>query len=447
MSTAINQVMNRCLAAVRSADFVRRTGKVSQFFGLVVESIGPDVFVGELCEIYSRTQGTPVFAEVVGLREGKVLLMPYDELQGVSLGSEVIATGKAVYTPVGEELLGRVIDAFGNPLDGRPAPRLSQQYPLHPEPINPLKRMRIRQVLETGVRPIDTLLTLGRGQRVGIFSGSGVGKSTLLGMIARNMNADVNVIALVGERGREVRDFIEDILGPEGLKRSVVVVATSDQPALVRTRAAHAATAIAEYFRHQSMDVVLTMDSITRYAMAAREIGLSVGEPPTARGYTPSVFAALPKLLERGGAHESGGSITAFYTVLVEGDDMNDPVADAVRSILDGHIVLSRTIASRGHYPAIDVLGSVSRLMPDLAKEDELGAARKTIKTLSVYQASRDLIEVGAYRSGINPELDQAIDIMPDLDKFLTQGPKVSVSREQSLQELRNVLSKRKVNV
>jgi flagellum-specific ATP synthase len=446
MNTAIDQVMNRCLTAVRSADFVRRTGKVSQFFGLVVESIGPDVFVGELCEIYSRTQGTPVFAEVVGLREGKVLLMPYDELQGVSLGSEVIATGKAVYASVGEELLGRVIDAFGTPLDGRPAPRLTKQYPLHPEPINPLRRTRIRQVLETGVRPIDTLLTLGRGQRVGIFSGSGVGKSTLLGMIARNMNADVNVIALVGERGREVRDFIEDILGPEGLKRSVVVVATSDQPALVRTRAAHAATAIAEYFRHQGMDVVLTMDSITRYAMAAREIGLSVGEPPTARGYTPSVFAALPKLLERGGAHESGGSITAFYTVLVEGDDMNEPVADAVRSILDGHIVLSRSIASRGHYPAIDVLSSVSRLMPDITEDDDLSIMRKTIKTLSVYQASRDLIEVGAYRSGVNPELDQAIDIMPDLDKFLTQGPKVSVSRGQALQELRSALSKRKVS-
>jgi flagellum-specific ATP synthase len=437
--------MSRCLTAVRGADFVRRTGKVSQFFGLVVESSGPDVFVGELCEIYSRTQGTPVFAEVVGLREGKVLLMPYDQLQGVSLGSEVIATGKAVYASVGDELLGRVIDAFGNPLDGRPAPRLSKQYPLHPEPINPLQRTRIRDVLETGVRPIDGLLTLGRGQRVGIFSGSGVGKSTLLGMIARNMNADVNVIALVGERGREVRDFIEDILGPEGLKRSVVIVATSDQPALMRTRAAHAATAIAEYFRHQGMDVVLTMDSVTRYAMAAREIGLSVGEPPTARGYTPSVFAALPKLMERGGAHESGGSITAFYTVLVEGDDMNDPVADAVRSILDGHIVLSRTIASRGRYPAIDVLSSVSRLMPDLASEEEMGDARKALKMLSVYNASRDLIDVGAYRSGVNLELDQAIDVIPGLEKFMTQGPKVSSSRSQTIQELRGALSRRKV--
>lgn len=445
MNTATDQVMARCLTAVRGADFVRRTGKVSQFFGLVVESIGPDVFVGELCEIYSRIQGNPIFAEVVGLREGKVLLMPYDELHGVSLGSEVIATGKAVYASVGEELLGRVIDSFGNPLDGRPAPRLRQHYPLHPEPINPLRRTRIREVLETGVRPIDAMLTLGRGQRVGIFSGSGVGKSTLLGMIARNMNADVNVIALIGERGREVRDFIEDILGPEGLKRSVVVAATSDQPALVRTRAAHVATAIAEYFCHQGRDVVLTMDSVTRYAMALREIGLSIGEPPTARGYTPSVFAALPKLMERGGAHESGGSITAIYTVLVEGDDMNEPVADAVRAILDGHIVLSRSIANRGHYPAIDVLNSVSRLLTDLVPEEGLNLVRKTVRTLSVYNASRDLIEVGAYRSGINPELDQAIDVMSDLDKFLAQGPKASISRDEAMRELDSILGRRKV--
>jgi len=424
--------MKRYLSAVRSAEFIRRTGKVSQFFGLVVESQGPDVFVGELCEIYSRTQGNPVAAEVVGLKEGRVLMMPYEEPRGISLGSEVIATGRAVYVPVGDGLLGRVIDAFGSPLDGRPIGPLPRSYSLYHEPVNPLRRTRIRDVLETGVRSIDTLLTLGRGQRLGIFAGSGVGKSTLLGMIARNMDADVNVIALVGERGREVRDFIDDILGPEGLARSVVVVATSDQPALVRMRAAFAATAIAEYFRDEGKDVVLTMDSLTRFAMAQREIGLSIGEPPTARGYTPSVFSLLPKLLERGGAYERGGSITALYTILVDGDDLNDPIADSVRAIVDGHIVLSRQIANRGHYPAIDILSSVSRLMPDLATAAELLTAKKAIKLLSTYQASRDLIDVGAYRSGVNPELDRAIKVIPQLEEFLTQEPTAVESRQHS---------------
>ncbi len=436
--------MQRCLAAVKQADFMQRTGRVTQFFGLVIESLGPDVFVGEICEIYSRAHGMPVAAEVLGLKDGKVLLMPYEELRGISLGSEVIATGRTAYTLVGEELLGRVIDAFGQPLDGRPLTRPVHQYPLHPDPINPLKRARIREVLETGVRVIDGLLTLGRGQRVGIFAGSGVGKSTLLGMIGRNMNADVNVIALVGERGREVREFIEEILGPEGLKRSVVVVAASDQPALVRVRAAHAATAIAEYFRDQGLDVVLTMDSVTRYAMARREIGLSIGEPPTARGYTPSVFAALPKLLERGGAHESGGSITAFYTILVEGDDLNDPIADAVRSILDGHISLSRALVNRGHYPAVDPLNSISRLLRDLASDEDLASVKHVLKVLSVYEASRDLIDVGAYRAGINPDLDQAIRLAPQLERFLTQAPRTAVSRTQAMQQLRLILAKEK---
>ena len=436
--------MQRYQSAVEQADLLQRTGHVSQFFGLVVESVGPDVSVGEMCDIYSRARGLPIAAEVLGLKDGKVLLMPYEELRGIGLGSDVIATGKSANTPVGEALLGRVIDAFAAPLDGRARPRLTHQYPLHPDPINPLKRTRIGQVLETGVRAVDCLLTLGRGQRVGIFSGSGVGKSTLLGMIARNMNADVNVIALVGERGREVRDFIEEILGVEGLKRSVVVVATSDQPALVRVRAAHAATAIAEYFRDQGRDVVLTMDSVTRYAMARREIGLSIGEPPTARGYTPSVFAALPKLLERGGAQESAGSITAFYTVLAEGDDLNDPVADAVRSILDGHISLSRTLAGRGHYPAIDTLTSVSRLQPSLMSEADLAMVRQVQKILSVYQASRDLIDVGAYRSGINPDLDQAIRLMPALERFLTQSPRTSEPAAQALQQLRALMAKEK---
>jgi len=438
--------MKRLLAAVRQADFVRRTGSVTQFFGLVVESLGPDVFVGELCEIYSRTQGNPVRAEVIGLKDGRVLLMPYEELRGISLGSEVIATGKAVYVPVSDDLLGRVVDAFGEPLDGHPAPFVDRHYPIYPEPINPLARKRIDAILETGVRAIDSLLTLGRGQRVGIFAGSGVGKSTLLGMIARNMNADVNVIALVGERGREVRDFIEDILGPEGLHRSVVVVATSDQPALVRRRAAFMATAIAEYFRDKGLDVVLTMDSITRFAMAQREIGLSVGEPPTSRGYTPSVFAMLPKLLERGGTSSSGGSITAFYTVLVEGDDMNEPVADSVRAILDGHIVLSRNAANRGHYPAIDILGSVSRLMPELVNAEDLAVAKKAVRTLSVYQSSKDLVDVGAYRAGTNLDLDNALRVLPGLDSFLAQAPDDKVARLDSMQQLNSLLEAKRVS-
>ncbi|MBI3900276.1 MAG: FliI/YscN family ATPase [Gammaproteobacteria bacterium] len=433
--------MERLLTAVKTTDFVRRTGKVSQFVGSVIESVGPDVFVGELCEIHSRAVGRPVYAEVMGLREGRVLMTPYEEPRGISLGAEVVATGRSVYMPVGGQLLGRVIDAFGTPLDGQPAPLFTERYPIYPEPINPLRRTRISQVLETGVRTIDSLLTVGRGQRVGIFSGSGVGKSTLLGMIARSMNADVNVIALVGERGREVRDFIEDILGPEGLARSVVIVATSDQPALVRMRAALAATTIAEYFRNRGKDVVLTMDSITRFAMASREIGLSIGEPPTARGYTPSVFAALPRLLERGGACDGGGSITAFYTILVEGDDMNDPIADAVRSILDGHIVLSRALANRGHYPAIEVLTSISRLFPDLANADEKALAKQTIKLLSVYYNSKDLIDVGAYRSGLNPEVDKAIRLMPALEKFLTQEPSAPVARAQAYNDLRGLLT------
>jgi flagellum-specific ATP synthase len=432
--------MRHYLAAVRSAEFVRRTGSVSQFFGLVVESVGPDVFVGELCEIHSRSSGRPIVAEVIGLKDGKVLLMPYEDLHGISHGNDVIATGRAAYVPVGDALLGRVVDAFGVPLDGQPLSGMTGQYPVYPPPINPLKRTRIRQVLETGVRAVDSLLTLGRGQRLGIFAGSGVGKSTLLGMIARNMNADVNVIALVGERGREVRDFIEDILGPEGLKRSVVIVATSDQPALVRMRAALAATAIAEFFRDQGRDVVLTMDSVTRFAMAQREIGLSIGEPPTARGYTPSVFAMLPRLLERGGAAESGGSITAFYTVLVEGDDLNDPISDAVRAILDGHVVLSRTLANRGHFPAIDILASVSRLVSDVAAEGDLGLIKRTIRLLSSYQASKDLVDVGAYRAGVNPELDQAIRIMPELEGFLVQGPREPVARKAALEQLQGIV-------
>jgi flagellum-specific ATP synthase len=431
--------LKRYVSAVKSAELIRRSGSVSQFFGLVVESSGPDAFLGEVCEIYSRSTATPITAEVVGLKDGKVLLMPYGELRGIGLGCEVLATGKAVDIALGEGLLGRVIDAFGRPLDARPLPPLGTQYRLTREPLNPLSRSRIRRILETGVKCIDGLLTIGRGQRVGIFSGSGVGKSTLLGMIARNMKADINVIALIGERGREVLEFIEQNLGPAGLKRSVVVVATSDQPALVRSRAAYAATAIAEYFRDHHKDVLLIMDSVTRLAMAQREIGLSIGEPPTARGYTPSVFAALPKLLERCGTTDGAGSITAIYSVLVEGDDINDPIADTVRSILDGHIVLARDLANHGHYPAIDVLNSTSRLMVNLVSKDDRNAIQKAIGILSEYTKNRDMIEIGAYRAGMNVELDLAVRSMPQLNKFLRQDMDEAYTREQAMQILRAI--------
>jgi flagellum-specific ATP synthase len=435
----MSQRLKGYASAVRSADLIRRSGRVSQFFGLVVESTGPDAFLGEVCEIYSRSNAIPITAEVVGLKDSKILLMPYGELRGIGLGCEVLATGKAVEIAIGTGLLGRVIDAFGRPLDGKPLPPLEMQYRLTREPLNPLSRSRIRQILETGVKCIDGLLTIGRGQRIGIFSGSGVGKSTLLGMIARNMKADINVIALIGERGREVLEFIEQNLGPAGLKRSVVVVATSDQPALVRSRAAYAATAIAEYFRDQRKDVLLIMDSITRFAMAQREIGLSIGEPPTSRGYTPSVFAALPKLLERCGTSDGEGSITAIYSVLVEGDDINDPIADTVRAILDGHIVLARELANHGHYPAIDVLASTSRLMVNLVGTDDREPIRKVIAALSEYTRNRDMIEIGAYRAGMNSELDAAVRVMPHINRFLCQDMGEAFSRARSMQMLRAI--------
>ena len=434
--------MRHYLNAVREAELKRRLGSVTEYHGLVVESAGPDVFVGELCEVHSRAPARSVAAEVIGIRNGRVLLMPYEELRGVSYGAEVVATGRSARAAVGAGLLGRVVDAFGAPLDNGPPLALAAQQPLYPSPINPLARTRIDRVLETGVRVVDALLTLGRGQRVAVISGSGVGKSTLLGMIARNMDADVNVIALVGERGREVRHFIEDSLGAQGLERSVVVVATSDQPALVRRRAAFAATAIAESFRAAGKHVVLMMDSVTRFAAAQREIGLAIGEPPTARGYTPMVFASLPRLLERGGATE-GGSITAFYTVLVEADDIDDPVSDSVRAIVDGHIALDRGIASRGRYPAIDLAQSVSRLLTDLASKEEQALVRRVLKLLSVHAASRELVEVGAYRAGSNPELDAALKLLPAVEEFLSQDAGTRTSRADALRQLRAVLGAR----
>ncbi len=430
--------IDKYIDALRGCELVTRTGRVVQFFGLIVESIGPDAFLGELCEICSTTSSKPILAEVVGLKNGKVLLMPYGDLRGISLGSEVCATGKPVDVSVGDNLLGRVIDSFGRPLDDGDEIKPQKTYPLYNDPINPLERERIDESLETGIRSIDTLLTVGKGQRIGIFAGSGVGKSTLLGMIARNMKADVNVIALIGERGREVKDFIEESLGEEGLAKSVVIAATADQPALVRTHAAFVATVIAEYFRDKGKDVVLTMDSVTRFATAQREIGLAIGEPPTSRGYTPSVFTVMPRLLERGGKIRGKGSITAFYTVLVEGDDMNDPIADNVRSILDGHIVLSRDIANRGHYPAVDILQSVSRLMPDLTTDQEQKDAQEGVSLLNTYDKAKDMVELGAYREGTNLDLDRAIKHMPAMDKLLQQD----THEKSSIADGRLMLSK-----
>lgn len=427
---------------INDTDLVRRSGKVSQIYGLTVESNGPDAFLGELCEIRSQSN-RKVRAEVVALKNGRVFLMPYRDLMGIYLGSDVTATGKPVSVPVGEGLLGRVINAFGQPLDGRALDNVNTQYPLYTRPINPLKRKRIGQILETGVKTIDSLVTLGKGQRMGIFAGSGVGKSTLLGMIARSIHADVNVIALVGERGREVKEFIDKSLGEEGLRKSVVVVATSDETALTRTHAALSATAIAEYFRDQGKDVMLMMDSVTRYAMALREIGLAVGEPPTSRGYTPSVFSALPRLIERCGTNESGGSITALYTVLMEGDDVNDPVADNLRALLDGHLILSRDIANQGKYPAIDLLQSTSRLMNDLVGEADLKLVEEFKRLLSLYENSSDMINLGAYKKGANPDLDRIINAMPEVDAFIKQSINENISRADAIAYLKRVVNDR----
>ncbi|MBP5199389.1 MAG: flagellar protein export ATPase FliI [Schwartzia sp.] len=408
--------------AIEDAEPIKMNGKVTQVIGLVIEAKGPNVSLGELCYIKSRFPNVePIPAEVVGFREGLVLLMPIGEMQGIGPGCEVLSAQKTLQVKVGMELLGRVLDGLGNPMDGK-GPILSKtEYPLHAEPPDPLQRPRIKDSLYVGVRAIDGLITLGSGQRIGIMAGSGVGKSTLLSMIARNTEADISVISLVGERGREVRDFIERDLGEEGLKRSVVVVATSDKPALVRIKGAMTATAIAEYFRDQGRRVVLMMDSVTRFAMAQREVGLTIGEPPATRGYTPSVFALLPRLLERAGT-SARGSITGIYTVLVDGDDMNEPIADAVRSILDGHIVLSRAIAAQNHFPAIDILASVSRVMTDVVTKEHREAAQHMRALMAVYKEAEDLIHIGAYVKGSSKRIDEAIEKIDAINDFLCQG-------------------------
>ncbi|WP_020615286.1 flagellar protein export ATPase FliI [Paenibacillus daejeonensis] len=427
--------ISRYTEQLRTIDPVRVNGKVTQVIGLTVESEGPDASVGDVCLIYPAKSAKPIKAEVVGFRENKVILMPLGDLQSIGPGCDVVGTGKPLTVQVGSELLGKVLDGLGQPLDGSMLPKRMPHYSTTNLPGNPLMRPRVQDPLSIGVRAIDGLLTVGRGQRVGIFAGSGVGKSTLLGMIARNTSADVNVIALIGERGREVLEFMEKDLGPEGLARSVVIVATSDQPALIRMKGALIATSIAEYFRDRGLNVMLMMDSVTRYAMALREVGLAIGEPPATRGYTPSVFAALPKLLERAGTGPSG-SITAFYTVLVDGDDMNEPIADAVRGILDGHIVLSRAIAHKGHYPAIDVLQSVSRVMKEIVTEDHQDAANELKRLLAVYRDSEDLINIGAYQSGSNREIDRAIEYIDQINQFTRQKTTEKVGLDETIQRL-----------
>lgn len=416
------------------------TGQVTRVIGLTVEVRGISASIGEVCDIVVPGGQCPVRAEVVGFRDKTTLLMPLGELRGIHPGCTVIPRGKTLTVRMGTHLLGRVLDGLGMPMDRKETETSreaeeGEEAPVDSRPPNPLARRRITDVLATGVKAIDGLLTCGKGQRLGIFSGSGVGKSTLLGMIARHGSADVNVIALVGERGREVREFIERDLGPEGLARSVVVVATSDQPALVRLKGAFVASAIAEYFRDRGLDVMLMMDSVTRFAMAQREVGLAVGEPPATRGYTPSVFALLPRLLERSGMGSSG-SITAFYTVLVEADDMNEPIADTVRGILDGHVVLSRELASRGHFPAIDVLDSISRLMPDLASKDHYQRAMFAREKLAVYRQSEDMINIGAYAGGTSPEIDEAIECYQPINDFLKQDMNQGFSFDETLEIL-----------
>jgi len=450
--------------SVRAVPLNRRLGVVRKLHGLVIESEGPQTRIGELCAIVqagasgpirladllmapsppadSAGAAAPVLAEVVGIQSDHVTLMPYGGIAGLAPGSQVFALGTQSTIGVGDALLGRVIDGFGRPLDGRPAPLTSALRPLKGKPVNPMQRPPIAQVLETGIRSIDALLTLGKGQRVGIFAGSGVGKSTLLGMIVRHVQVDINVVALIGERGREVREFIEKQLGAEGLKRSVVVVATADQPALARIRAVHAALAIAEHFREQGKHVLLTMDSITRFGMARREVGLSAGEPPTARGYTPSVFAELPELCERCGTAPSGGSISALLTVLVEGDDLNEPVSDALRAILDGHIVLSRQLVHQGQYPAIDLLKSASRLLSELTSSDQRKTIHEAIRVLALLERSRQMVELGAYEAGGNPELDRALACQPQLQNWLRQSAG-GVARTQALEQLTLALNGR----
>ncbi|NLM14009.1 MAG: flagellar protein export ATPase FliI [Epulopiscium sp.] len=436
----MNRITIEKYEKVLDKNYIRYQGRVSQVVGLTIESIGPISNVGDMRFIQSQNHENSVMAEVVGFKDNRILLMPLGDMEGIGPGSIVEAAKNVLSVPVGPQLLGRVLNGLGYQIDEKDPINCDKQYPIQNQPPDPLKRKRIKDVLPLGVKVIDGLLTVGKGQRLGIFAGSGVGKSTLLGMIARNTKADINVIALIGERGREVREFIEKDLKEDGLKRSVVVVATSDQPALVRLKAAQTATAIAEYFRDEGKDVLLLMDSLTRFSMAQREVGLAVGEPPVTRGYTPSVFAAMPKLLERAGNSDKG-SITGLYTVLVDGDDMTEPVTDTARGILDGHIVLSRKIANKNQYPAIDVLQSVSRVMSDIVSPQHKEMAFNIKKLLAVYREAEDLINIGAYVKGSNEEIDEAVAKYKAILAFLTQKVEEKYELDEVLEEMNKIVS------
>ena len=426
----------KLIERLEQVESIAVTGRVSQAVGIVIEGSGPFTSVGEVCEVTREDGQGAVLAEVVGFRDDRVLLMPLGEMQGIGPKSRIIMQGHVASVPVGPQLLGRILDGLGNPLDGLGPLIEMPRYPIHAPPPNPLHRARITQPLDLGMRAINSVLTCGLGQKIGFFAGSGVGKSILLGMISRYTRADINVIAMVGERGREVKEFLERDLTPEALKRSVVIVATSDQPPLVRIRGALVATAIAEYFRDCGNHVLLMMDSLTRFAYSQREVGLAIGEPPTTKGYTPSVFSVLPKLLERVGTCQGGGTITGLYTVLVDGDDLNDPVADSVRSILDGHIVLSRELAARNHFPAIDILQSTSRVMRDVVSPDHYAAARLVLERMALYRRSEDLITLGAYKPGTSKDLDKAVAAHDDIMTFLKQENRQPVDYQRSVGEL-----------
>jgi flagellum-specific ATP synthase len=431
---------NKYQEALRYCQPIKMEGKIVKVAGIVAQANGPGMSIGSLCSIRNGS-GQNMQAEVIGFNDKRVIVMPFGEMRGIEPGSRIVDINKRPTIKVGDAYLSRVVDGLGQPIDGKGAIQAQADYPIYGNVINPLKRQIIHQVIDVGVCSINAMHTLGKGQRIAIMSGSGVGKSVLMGMIARHTNADVIVIALIGERGREVREFIERNLGEDGLKKSVVVAATSDSPALVRIRGAHLATTIAEYFRDKGLDVVLIMDSITRFAMSLREVGLAAGEPPSAKGYTPSVFIQIPKLLERTGTVEKKGSITGVYTVLVEGDDMNEPIADSVRSIVDGHVILSRDLAHKGHYPAVDVLSSISRVMHDIVEDDHLNMARKLVKVLATYRESEDLINIGAYVDGTDPNIDYAKKNIHKINSFLQQDINESMSFKESVIRLKNVLA------
>ena len=438
-------IFDKYTTVITKCDPIKYTGIVNKVQGLLIESFGPHAVVGELCQIIVPKMEKIIWAEVVGINGEATQLMAFDDINGIEVGCMVIAMSEFVSVNVSEKLLGRVLDSRGRPIDGKGDIGSSQWRSIFGKPPNVLARKRITDKITTGIRAIDGLLTVGKGQRLGIFSGSGYGKSTLLGMIARNTSADINVIALIGERGREVREFIENDLGEEGLSRSVLIVATSNESPISRIRGAYLATTIAEYFRDKSMDVILMFDSVTRFARAQREIGLAIGEPPANRGFTPSVFSILPKLLERCGTSEKG-TITGFYNILVEGDDLDEPISDAVRGILDGHIVLTRKLASHGHYPAIDVLGSISRLTPVITDKEMMNAALYIKRMIATYTEAEDLINVGAYVSGSNPEIDEAIKKMPEINTFLRQGITEKSNMDTTISKMREIVGIKEKN-